>query len=82
VISLSVGLHPQIFRFKDISSDYLTKYPEVCGESPPVNVCRTESDVFREAPFLFPMAMATMIALVGWMFRSARMLAVFRAMWP
>jgi hypothetical protein len=28
------------------------------------------------------LAMATMIALMWWKFRSARMLAVFRAMWP
>lgn len=82
VISLSVGLHPQIFRFKDVSSDYLTKYPEVCGKSPPVNVCRTESDVFQEAPSLFPIAIITMIALTWWKFRSARMLAVLRYLWP
>ncbi|KAF2847536.1 hypothetical protein T440DRAFT_510194 [Plenodomus tracheiphilus IPT5] len=36
-ISLSVGLHPQIFKYRDSTSDYLTKYPPVCGKSPPVN---------------------------------------------
>ncbi|KAH5070006.1 hypothetical protein HBI38_085530 [Parastagonospora nodorum] len=75
-LSLSVGLHPQIFRYRDASGDYLTKYPGVCGKSPPVNACgHTNPDVFGMAPTLFPIAIATMIALTWWKFRSARIFA-------
>jgi hypothetical protein len=74
IISLSVGLHPQIFRYKDTSSDYLTKYPAACGSSPPVNVCRTEPQVFQGAPTLFPIAICTMVALIGWKLHSANIL--------
>jgi hypothetical protein len=82
VISLSVGLHPQIFRYKDVSSDYLTKYPGVCGTSPPVNVCRTELQVLQTAPSLFPIAIATMIALTWWEIKSARITAILWSIWP
>jgi hypothetical protein len=82
VISLSVGLHPQIFRYKDVSSDYLTKFPGVCGKSPPVNVCRTGLDVLQTAPSLFPIAIATMIALTWWKIKSARITAILWSMWP
>jgi hypothetical protein len=74
IISLSVGLHPQIFRYKDTSSDYLTKYPAACGTSPPVNVCRTQPQVFQGAPTFFPIAICTMVALVGWKVHSANVL--------
>ena len=81
-VSLSVGLHPQIFRYRNTTSDYLTKYPGVCGKSPPVNVCAVERDVLRNAPTLFPIVIVTMVALTWWKVRDARAFARVWDVWP
>jgi hypothetical protein len=43
IISLSVGLHLQIFKHKDASSDYLTNTLLPVAKKPLVNVCHTKS---------------------------------------